>query len=130
MNDAIELAKTDIRATSTNETEKKMKLIEKSNEYGVYGLVYAQAIIQHPQHGRTLIKQGFGGGDIEGSCYRWKHGCGWKIKESDTLESMSNADFNDVMSLADALASNTDATRPMIFDNGKEIEKIAKNLSM
>ena len=108
-------------------TTTKTKLIESTTETGVYDISSTMAIIEHPQHGRLLICDGYGGeGTLQGGTYRWKHGVVCKIKPTDTLPSLEHEDWNEGTTALDAVLHGCDDTRPVLDWHGQAIAAIAK----
>lgn len=66
----------------------EIKVIESAVRDGAYDMRYVEAIIQHPKHRRLYLCEGWGGGNLKGEAYRWKHGVVAKLEGGDTLESL------------------------------------------
>lgn len=69
-----------------------------------YGMTGTNAIVYHPRYGRILLKDGFGGqGQLRGGAVRWEHGAIYRIRPTDTLESLRADRYNDEYSVMEAL---------------------------
>lgn len=106
-----------------------MKVIEKRDTEGAYGFETTQAIIYHPKYGRILITDGWGGDDLEGYCYRWRHGVVAFLKENDSLTTLDKA-LNDYTSILDAVIHGYDDSRPLQMWPGAAVEKLANKLKL
>ena len=63
----------------------RITVIDEETRPGEYGWGCRLAIIDHPELGRLLASQAFGGTqDIEGGAHRWRHGMAVCIPESIT----------------------------------------------
>lgn len=107
------------------------KLIELENVSREYGLDGTVAIINHPEHGRLFIADGFGGQDsLDGGSVRWRHGMAIKLQPDDTLDSLRNTPWNDYCDLIDAMLKGHDDSRPVLDWHGPVIESLAKQAGL
>lgn len=107
------------------------KLIEWENVGREYGFDGTQAIIDHPEHGRLLIVDGYGGQDsLSGGSVRWRHGMAIKLQASDTLDSLREAPWNDFVNLIDGVLAGYDDSRPVLDWYGSVIESLAKQAGL
>ena len=100
------------------------KVIETGSQDKAYGMMRDYMIVEHPEHGRLLIVEGFGGDDVEGQMYRWRHGVVAQIKGSDTMETLEAGEWNEHTSLLDAVLAGVDTERPMLDWDGIMIERM------
>lgn len=106
-------------------------IVEIKRGDGQYGMTYTHALIDHPEHGRLLIMDGYGGEDqLRGGQYRWEHGCVIRLQPGDTLESLEAGAWNDATSLLDAVVHGCDDTRPFARWDGHAIASLAKSLGL
>lgn len=105
-----------------------MKIIEQRQVKRDHGFDGWEVIIDHPKHGRLYVIDGFGGGDIEGGCIRWKHGSVFSLKKDDTFESLESERWNDSMDRLDAVLEHLDTDRPWLDWDGFVIEKMMAKL--
>jgi len=90
------------------------KLIESETVERDYGTSGTNAILEQPNGDRYLICDGFGGIDtLEGGCVRWKHGTAYRLQSGDTLESLRSTEWNEHVSLFDAVINGYDESRPV-----------------
>jgi hypothetical protein len=97
-------------------------IIEQQTRTGAYDLNYEVAIVEHPEHGRLLARAGFGGGNIEGMTYRWRHGIVAALRDTDTLDSLHNNDWNEHTTEIEAICAGQDNDRPVLEWDGEAIE--------
>lgn len=103
-----------------------MKLIEQQTHEGVYGLPHTVAIVEHPEQGRVLIAEGFGGmDDLSGGNYRWRHGVACQLQVTDTLDALDQA-RNECCTIIEAALSGHDPDRPLLNWSGDEITEVAR----
>lgn len=78
------------------ENKSGAKLMLVGYRAGAYGMDSKIAVVKHNKYGLILIQQGFGGSEIEGLCYRWKHGRAHKITkiDIDSIEKMYSDECN------------------------------------
>ena len=108
-----------------------LKIIEKNEVKREYGFTGTEAIIEHPDHGRLYIADGFGGIDtLAGGNVRYQHGILIKLKKGDTLNSLKNSQWNDHTTLFDAVCHGYDENRKVLEWDGFAIEKLAESLSL
>jgi len=104
----------------------EITVIESETREGQYDMTWTAAIIEHPQHGRLYLAEGFGGMDsIEGGMYRWQHGLACRVLPSDTLESLED-DCNDYSTIREAMTSGHDDSRPVLEWSGSMIAAVAQ----
>ncbi len=103
-----------------------MEIIEKRTLVGKYEFNYDQVIITTDK-GKVLISEGWGGGDIEGETYRWKHGVAAKLKVDDSFVVLDKA-WNDCTDTITAVLGGHDKERPLLPWDGYMIENIIRGL--
>ncbi len=102
------------------------KLIEQKTNEGVYGLPHTVAIVEHPEQGRVLIAEGFGGmDDPSGGAYRWRHGIACRLRATDTLETLDQP-WNESATVLEAALSGHDPDRPVLDWSADEIVEVAR----
>lgn len=102
--------------------------IEHETTRGQYDMQYDSLVVDHPEHGRLLLMQGFGGVDqLRGGAYRWEHGAAYQLQPGDTLERLREAAWNEWTSLYDAVLHGHDASRPMLEWNGHMVRAVAES---
>jgi hypothetical protein len=78
-------------------TPAELTLIESDRVADGERMPYRRAIVSHPQYGRLYIAQGFGGlHNLEGGCFRWRHGYAAQIPDDHTIADLERA-ANDAM---------------------------------
>ena len=115
--------------TATKKTTKPT-IDEMQDNRGAYDMIRRSAVVDHPQHGRLYISEGWGGGNVEGETYRWRHGVCCQLLPGDTIDRLRAADWNETTSLLEAVTSGYDSTRPVLEWNGKVIERLAAKLGI
>ncbi len=96
-------------------------------EYGYPGV---EAIVDHPQHGRLLVIDGFGGKDsLRGGAVRFEHGRVCKLLPEDTFEAL-DAEWNEYTSVMDAVTSGHDSDRPLLDWDGMAVAGLAKSCGL
>jgi hypothetical protein len=103
----------------------KTTLIEKREQEAQYNMTTESMILDTDTHGRLLITDGWGGDDVNGYCYRWRHGLAIQIKTDDTFEVLDRP-WNEWTDTINAVLTGNDPERPILDWNGFAIEKIAK----
>ncbi len=68
----------------------KYTLIDRRTIERDYGFTGRQLIVDHPEHGRLLVQDGFGGDGIEGRCVRWRHGGIISLLPDDTFVTLDH----------------------------------------
>lgn len=100
----------------------EIKSVER--EYGFEGKI---AIIDHDKHGRLLIVDGFGGMDeLCGGMVRWRHGSVFKLHPDDALNSLDRGEWNEFMTLMEAVQRDADKSRPRLDWSGHMCAALAK----
>ena len=107
----------------------KKRIVEQRITTGAYNFNREEIIIESA-HGRLLISEGFGGGDLEGQQYRWRHGTVIKLMPEDTFDSLEAGNWNECTGLYQAVTQGHDDTRPMLEWSGYAIENFVKNAKM
>lgn len=106
--------------------QQKSHLVEIESVGREYGFNGTQAIIDHPEHGRLFITDGFGGIDtLHRGSVRWTHGMAIKLQPADTLDSLRAQPWNDYMDLFDAILHGLDDRRPVMQWYGVVIKNLA-----
>lgn len=103
----------------------KTTLIAKQSIPGAYDLATESMILDTDTMGRILITDGWGGDDVNGSCYRWKQGLAIQLKADDTFEALAKP-WNDCTSTWQAVIGGYDQERPILGYNGHAIAALAK----
>lgn len=103
----------------------KTTLIEKRATEGRYEMITEAMILDTDTQGRILITDGWGGDDVSGECYRWKHGLAIQLKADDTFDDLDK-DWNCCTSTYQAVVNGYDNSRPVLDWSGHVIASIAK----
>jgi hypothetical protein len=104
----------------------KATVAEKRDVERDYGFSGVEAIIDHPEHGRLLICDGFGGmDDLKGGAVRFEHGLVVKLHDEDTFDAL-DADWNEATSVMTAVTHGYDDTRPVLEWTGYMVDELAK----
>jgi len=104
---------------------REIKLIERDAREGAYGMTQTVAIVEHPEHGRLLLMDVYGGaGELRGGMYRWGVAIG--VQPGDTIASLLDGD---VEARGRMLAGQDDA-RPVMEWDGATVESIAKSAGL
>lgn len=107
----------------------KAQIVERRIVDGAYGLNHEQAIIDHPKYGRILISDGFGGQDVEGLTYRWRHGVVTKLCCNDNFQILDEPG-NDFCSKLDIAINGGDSKRAKLPFSGYVVERMAKSAGL
>ena len=107
----------------------KNTVVEHRELNGAYGFKCRQAIVDHHKDGRILITQGWGGNDIDGECYRWRHGLCVQLHPADTF-AVLDQDWNDCVSIMEAATNCYDDSRPLLDWPEMGIVKLAQSLGV
>lgn len=101
---------------SVLEREQPMtKLIEIENVERDYGTNGINAIVESNDGRRFLIQDAFGGIDtLQGGAVRWRHGVTIQLQPNDTFESLRSGEWNDDVTLWDAVTHGQDDSRPVL----------------
>lgn len=106
-------------------------LIETGELEAEYGYTCTVAVIDHHEHGRLLLMQGFGGMDsVEGGAVRWRHGMAVKIHDDDTLDGLGSERWNAETTLYQAVVNGHDNSRPVMEWDGFVVERIASTVGL
>jgi hypothetical protein len=106
------------------------KLIESNTSAGQYGMTTTEAVIDHPEHGRLYIAEGYGGEQSPaGGAYRWRHGIVCKLQAGDTLESLK-AEHNDNYTIRDAMRGGYRDDRPALEWTGDAVQRVAESVGL
>lgn len=109
------------------EQKDEIKVVEQREVEGAYGFDYAQIIIDHHKHGRLLMVEGWGGSEIDGEQYRWKHGIVASILPDDDFTSLDEM-INPGTRVIDAVIHGSDDDRRLLEWSGHSIENMVKNV--
>lgn len=101
----------------------KTKLIEQGTRSGQYGIDWAWMIIDHPEHGRLLLLQGWG--DSHGETYRWQHGLAVQLLPQDTFGKLEHEMINPGTTLLEYVTNGYDSARPALRWDGQIIHRVA-----
>ena len=107
----------------------KTKIIAQRTTEGQYEIPCQQVIVDHQKYGRLLLVEGFGGGDIEGMTYRWRHGLAVQLRDNDTFATL-DAPRNDWCKTMGAVLEGQDDSRPVLTWDGVVISAMAKSLGL
>lgn len=106
-------------------TKAAITLIESETVKGQYGMPQTMAVVD-TTNGRLLITQGLGGMDsLVGGAIRWRHGLAAQLLPTDTIASLRDGEWNDCVSLMEAVLGGHDRTRPLLDWSGRHIESVA-----
>lgn len=109
----------------------KNKLIETRQEKAEYDIPATIAVVDTESHGRILIRECYGGENtLAGGTVRWRHGAAYQLQPDDTIDSLSNAAWNDDTSHYQAVICGHDDEIPMLDWDGYAIENIAKSVGL
>lgn len=93
-------------------------------------MLRTEIVLDHPVHGRLLLAEGWGGGDIEGQQYRWRHGTVNRLCPEDTLELLRSTETETLSgcpaTLYDVMHHGYDSARPALGWEGRMIERMAE----
>lgn len=85
-------------------------LIEAKTIPGAYDLGRTLLIVEHPQHGRLLLAEEYGGEQsLCGGQYRW--GSAYRLRADDTFRALA-ADWNEATTVLQAVEHGADDSRP------------------
>jgi len=91
------------------------KLIESQSVTRDYGMSGTEAVVESNDGQRYLICDGFGGvDDLRGGAVRWEHGIVVKLQPDDTLECLKSKQWNDIVTLWQAVTQGHDDSRPVL----------------
>lgn len=110
----------------------KVKVIEREEVTREFGLRGTNAIIEHPELGRLLICDAYGGEKtMAGGAVRWRHGAAYQLKDTDTIESLEHTHWYNGAMLMDAVIWQLDNDRPYLTDLGAYgVEAIARSAGL
>lgn len=104
-----------------------IRLIESEDVARDYGFAGVDAVIEHPEHGRLLVMDGYGGErELRGGAVRWEHGAVIKLHPTDTLGSLRKGAWSEATSLWAAMRNGYDDSRPVLQWPGSAIAGLAK----
>lgn len=103
------------------------KIIEQTIVEGLYGLNCEVFIVESANHGRLLVSQGFGGGDVEGQTYRWRHGTVAQLKAATAFADLFEP-WNDDTQTLSAVLRGYDETQPVLNWSGHQIDALVESL--
>lgn len=114
----------------TKQQENKMKIIDSREIERDYGFIGNEVIIDHPEYGRILVLDGFGGIDTpSGGAVRWRHGSVYHLKADDTFSNLDVEDSN-YNSLLTLIKNCCDQERPYLDLEGYHIETLMKSIDL
>jgi len=102
----------------------KTTLIEKRAQKAQYDMTTESMILDTDTHGRLLITDGYGGDDVNGYCYRWRHGLVIQLKADDTFDVLDQQ-WNEWTDTINVVMTGNDPERQILDWSGYSIEKIA-----
>jgi hypothetical protein len=91
----------------------KTTLIEKRSQAGMYDIGTESMILDTNTHGRLLVTDGWGGSEINGYCYHWRHGLVAQLKTDDTFETLDQP-WNEYTGTINAIMTGNDPERPLL----------------
>ena len=100
-------------------------LIEKRTTEGAYGFATEAMILHADTHGRILIVDGWGGDNLHGYCYRWRHGLAIRLQPNDTFLTLAEP-WNDDTTTWQAVLGGYDAERPILDWTGHVVAALAR----
>lgn len=110
---------------------KEIKVIEQQFITRDYGFTGVRAVIEHPDHGRLLIEDGYGGENtLMGGAVRFIHGIVIRLKPGDNLAAMKAGSWNDCTNTLSAVLSGYDDERPILPWHGNQIDLIARKAGL
>lgn len=101
-------------------------VVEVDTQPGAYDFQRQRIVIDHPQHGRLLLSEGWGGSEVQGQCYRWCQGSVHRIQAEDTVASLRATSWNECMTGLDAVDLCVDDARPPLEWAESTIERMAE----
>lgn len=101
------------------------RIVEKRTQDGRYGINTDSMILDTTEHGRLLITDGWGGDEVNGECYRWRHGLAIKLKSNDAFDKLDGA-WNDTTTVLQAVLNGYDTERPILEWDGNLIARVAR----
>ena len=105
-------------------TMQKPIIVESRTVPGRYDINRTMLIVDTADRGRMLIAQGYGGGDVEGETYRWRHGVVATLRADDTFDALDRK-WNDYMPTLSAVLEGADDSRPVLAWSGRAVEALA-----
>jgi len=118
----------EVEISAETEEVKETEVVEFRTQDGSYDFTFDQMIVDHKDHGRLLISQGWGGDHVNGEQYRWQHGVIAKIHDDDTFAELDK-DWNPLTTTIDAVLQGQDKDRPILQWTGDSIYNIATSLT-
>lgn len=109
----------------------KIIVVESRSFLGRYELRAREAIIDHPTHGRLLIRQGYcGESQLRGGAYRWDGGAIYGLRQDDTFATLTEGAWNADINLYHAVVNGHDDSRPLLDWPGRAIESMAESAGL
>ena len=108
-----------------------MQVIETETVDRDYGMHGTNAIIDHPRHGRLLLRDGFGGmDDLRGGAVRWEHGIAVQLQPTDTLASLRAGNDYEHATAFERVVKGYDDSRPVLDWTGDMVAQVAKSAGL
>ena len=103
-------------------------IVERRSRSGIYDLTAQEMIVDHPKFGRVLIIEGFGGNELQGQAYRWRHGMAVALHADDSFAGIDKIDDRKVLpdTFLGLAMLGDDQSRPILNWSGRQIEKLAQ----
>lgn len=103
-------------------------ILEHETETGRCGMSAVLVVVEHPEHGRLLLVEGFGGLDApQGGAYRWEHGTAYRLRPGDTFASLRAEPWNEITSTYEAMLRGYDDSRPLLEWSGHAVRAVAES---
>jgi hypothetical protein len=106
------------------------KIIQRRDVQRDYGFWGVDAIIEHPKHGRVLIRDGFGGRGNADRMVRWECGIVIKLQPDDTFESLESQMHSLGTTVRAAAERGYDPLRPVLPWDGDAVRRLAKGAGL
>jgi len=105
-------------------------ILERRDLPGAYDMLRRVAILEHPQFGRLLIAEGWGGLDsLSGGAYRWRHGFLAQLRPTDTLD-LLESEGDEACSIMRRVLAGEDASRRLFDWDGVVIDQMAQRAGL
>lgn len=109
----------------------KIIVVESRSFPGRYELRAREAIIDHPDHGRLLVRQGYcGESQLRGGAYRWDGGALYGLRPDDTFAGLVAGPWNDNINLYHAVVNGHDDSRPLLDWEGVMVAALARSVGL